>query len=160
MSPATPSTVDLRPEEVRLTHDVSSIFHLSDLNFESYFTLTAAASKHEELLCARTQGHRIVLREPEMLPAPFVLHFTGEGEDLVVYCFKHRNGIAYYYGVSAEKLKDFVPPAKPDAFKEEMLFRTVRCSMDTVSHASPLVDTESCKFRAKFLSVLALVPAT
>ena len=151
-----PISVKLAPEEVRLMHDLSSVFWLPSGDFDCWFSLTAAVTKHEDIFTAETQGHRIVKQEPEMLPAPFVVHFTGDGEDLVVFCYKHRSGISYFYGVTAAKVKDFVPPTKPSDFKEETLFRTVKCCWETVSHATPLVDTESCKFKAKFLSILAL----
>ena len=151
-------TVSLAPDNVRLTHDLASVFCLADADFASWFTLTAAATQHEDIFNAETHGHRIVKKEAEMLPAPFVLHFTGEGEDMIVFAFKHRNGLAYYYGVSSSKVKDFVPPAKPGDFKEQLFFRTVKCSDETVSHASRLVDTESVKFRAKVAQILALTP--
>ena len=157
MAPAAaPISVRLEPENVRLTHDLASIFHLQGSDFACWFTLTAAATPHEDIFNAETQGHRIVRKEPEMLPVPFVLHFTGDAEDMVVFAYKHRNATAYFYGVSATKVKDFEPPAKAADFKEALLFRTVRCSEETVSHATGLIDTESVKFRAKFVQILVL----
>ena len=64
-------------------HDLSSVFWLPSGDFECWFSLTAAVTKHEDIFTAETHGHRIVKQEPEMLPAPFVVHFTGDGEDLV-----------------------------------------------------------------------------
>ena len=80
-----PISVKLAPDEVRLMHDLSSVFWLPSGDFECWFSLTAAVTKHEDIFTAETQGHRIVKQEPEMLPAPFVVHFTGDGEDLVVF---------------------------------------------------------------------------
>ena len=96
-------SVSLAPDHCKLTHDLASVFGLQGGDCECWFTLTAAVTKHEDIFNAKTQGHRIVKEEPEFLCAPFLLHFKGEAEDMVIFCFKHRAESAYFYGVSAPR---------------------------------------------------------
>ena len=151
-------TININPEEVRLCHDPASICFVDRKDLECYFTLQAAVVAHEEVFSARVLGHKLVVREPTVIIAPFVLHLS-EGNDLIVGAFKHRNGIWYFYGVPAARVKDFVAAGlKPADFKEEQFWTVLKCSSQMLRTVTVLENTESAKLLDGFVAILKLTP--
>ena len=117
--------ISVNPEEVRLLHDPASVCNIADSHLECYYTVQAAVLGAMDAFDLGVRGHKAARKEPTILVAPFILS-QKDGPDIVVGAFKHRSGSNYYYGVPAERVKDFKPPAKEADFREEQLFELCR----------------------------------
>ena len=135
--------VGINPEEVRLVHDIASLIKIDDAFGEVYYTIQGAVTTFENLHAGGAPGHKIVATEPTIINTPFVLHQVEGLPDMIVGAIKHRGPISYFYGVYADKVKEFKPPSKSVDFHEEQMWSTMKTNQATVRTISNLENTES-----------------
>ena len=125
---------------------------------EVYYTIQGAVTTFENLHAGGAPGHKIVATEPTIINTPFVLHQAEGLSDMIVGAIKHRGPISYFYGVYADKVKEFKPPSKSVDFHEEQMWSTMKTNQATVRTISNLENTESAKLKDRFIDILKLTP--
>ena len=94
---------------------------------------------------------------PDWADQAFRLKMTT-GADLIAGKFKLR-GASYYYGVPADKVRQFSAPKDKKPIDEASIYVALKASNENVSSIVPLENTETVPFKTQFESILAHSPS-
>ena len=96
-------------------------------------------------------------KQPDYADQAFRLKMTT-GADLIAGKFKLR-GASYYYGVPADKVRQFSAPKDKKPIDEASIYVALKASNENVSSIVPLENTETVPFKTQFESILAHSPS-
>ena len=142
-------SINLKPDEVKLHPSFASIFHLTDDttgHFVGAFALTAIGTAHS----AGVKGYAFCQEAPDFITCPFILHRTTD-VDFIVGAIKIFGAQTYFFGVPAHLVKDFTGTS---ADVSVTMFTSIKVTSDTVLSLDDLQDTESCKLKSNFDTIL------
>ena len=142
-------SINLKPDEVKLHPSFASIFHLTDDttgHFVGAFALTAIGTAHS----AGVKGYAFCQEAPDFISCPFVLKRTTD-VDFIVGAIKIFGAQTYFFGVPAHLVKDFTGTS---ADVSVTMFTSIKVTSDTVLSLDDLQDTESCKLKSVFDTIL------
>ena len=149
--------IPVKVNEQKVHEHFGSILYMDEKDPGHYYTSAAAVTELGNAYPAGVQGYKITSETPDWVDCPFLLKTTTEN-DLVVAAFKHRGEQMYYYGVWAEKVKEFRKPSSGSAPDVASLWVTMKVNSEMPVAVDNLTDTESAPLKANFEAILAVTP--
>ena len=121
--------IPVKVNEQKVHEHFGSILYMDEKDPGHYYTSAAAVTELGNAYPAGVQGYKITSETPDWVDCPFLLKTTTEN-DLVVGAFKHRGEQMYYYGVWAEKVKEFRKPSSGTAPDVASLWVTMKVNSE------------------------------
>ena len=149
--------IPVKVSEQKVHENFGSVLYMDEKDTGHYFTSSAVVCELGNAYPAGVQGYKLVPEAPDWMDAPFLLK-TTTANDLIVGAFKHRGGQMYYYGVWAEKVKEFKKPSTGQAPDVASLWVTVKVTSEVCEAVEDLTDTETASLKANFEAILAMNP--
>ena len=148
--------ISVKADTIKLIRDSGSLVALEDAaGTVAYFTRCAVAP-HEEIYPAGAMGHRYITddREEDIIDFPMKLVRTGELGDFIVGALKVRGEVEYYFGVPAEKVKNWARPSDLASWEPDTIWQSLKVNLPSNEELLPLEDTATAKLATNFMDIV------